>query len=221
MAQELHPGSGGPDPGRGCRADPAAGSGGRIVYFYVVDREQRLQGVLPIRRVLLNPPETPVAEVMVRNVVALPATATLVDACEQFILHRFLALPIVDDHRRILGVVDVELYTDEISDLARREESDDVFQLIGVRLAEVQQASPLAAFRRRFPWLLCNVAGGLACHTGLAVRGRAGRGHRVVALHPGRTERGGECGHPDAESRACRPITATGSLGRDAAGLSP
>ena len=51
----------------------------------------------------------------------------------------------------------------EISDLARREESDDVFQLIGVRLAEVQQASPLAAFRRRFPWLLCNVGGGLAC----------------------------------------------------------
>ena len=137
--------------------------GGRIVYFYVVDREQRLQGVLPIRRVLLNPPETPVADVMVRNVVALPATATLVDACEHFMLHRFLALPIVDENRRILGVVDVELYTDEISDLARREESEDVFQLIGVRLAEVQQASPLAAFRRRFPWLLCNVAGGLAC----------------------------------------------------------
>lgn len=137
--------------------------GGRIVYFYVVDRENRLQGVLPIRRVLLNPRETPVAKVMVRNVVALPANATLVDACEQFILHRFLALPIVDDQKRILGVVDVELYTDEISDLARREESDDVFQLIGVRLAEVQQASPLAAFRRRFPWLLCNVGGGLAC----------------------------------------------------------
>jgi magnesium transporter len=137
--------------------------GGRIVYFYVVDRESRLQGVLPIRRVLLNPPETPVADVMVRNVVALPATATLFDACEQFILHRFLALPIVDKDRRVLGVVDVELYTDEISDLARREESDDVFQLIGVRLAEVQQASPLAAFRGRFPWLLCNIGGGLAC----------------------------------------------------------
>jgi magnesium transporter len=137
--------------------------GGRIVYLYVVDGEHRLQGVLPIRRVLLHPSETRVADVMVRNVVALPASATLVDACEQFMLHRFLALPIVDDQRRILGVVDVELYTDEISDLARREESEDVFQLIGVRLAEVHRASPLAAFRRRFPWLLCNIAGGLAC----------------------------------------------------------
>lgn len=136
---------------------------GRIVYFYVVDHEDRLQGVLPIRRLLLNPPETPVAELMVRNVVMLPITATLLDACEQFILHRFLALPIVDARRRIVGVVDVELYTDEISDLVRQDESNDLFQLIGVRVEEVQRASLPAVFRRRFPWLLCNLAGGLAC----------------------------------------------------------
>src|SRR5205085_5979600 len=37
---------------------------------------------------------------------------------------------------------------------------DDVFQLIGVRLTQAQQARPLVAFRGRFPWLLCNVAGG-------------------------------------------------------------
>jgi magnesium transporter len=36
-----------------------------------------------------------------------------------------------------------------------------MFQLIGVHLTEAQQASPLRAFRGRFPWLLCNIAGGL------------------------------------------------------------
>lgn len=138
-------------------------SSGRIVYFYVVDEDERLVGVLPTRRLLLNAPETPVAEIMVAQVVALPMSATLLDACEQFILHRFLALPIVDNRRRILGVVDVELYTDEISDLIRREESEDIFQLIGVRLAQVQRASLWTVFTKRFPWLLCNVAGGLAC----------------------------------------------------------
>jgi len=136
---------------------------GRIVYFYVVDEANRLQGVLPIRRLLLHPPETPVARLMVRNVVSLSDTATLLDACEQFILHRFLALPIVDRQHCIVGVVDVELYTDEISDLVRQEESNDVFQLIGVRLSQVERASLPAVFRRRFPWLLCNVVGGLAC----------------------------------------------------------
>ncbi len=140
-----------------------SGVEGRIIYFYVVDQQDRLQGVIPTRRLLLNPPETPLADIMVRQVVALPATATLLDACEFFVLHRFLALPVVDPQRRIVGVLDVELYTDEISDLVRREENENVFQLIGVRLGRAPQASVATAFRGRFPWLLCNIGGGLAC----------------------------------------------------------
>lgn len=136
---------------------------GRIVYFYVVDEEGRLQGVLPTRRLLLSPPETLVSDIMVRDVITLPSTATLLDACELFMLHRLLAFPVVDSEGRIQGVVDVELYTDELSGLARREESEDVFQLIGVRLAQVQKAPLFTVFSRRFPWLLCNITGGVLC----------------------------------------------------------
>jgi magnesium transporter len=107
---------------------------GRIVYFYVLDEDQRLRGVVPTRRLLLSPPQTPVADIMVRKVSTVPSTATVFDACEYFILHRLLAFPIVDADNRILGVIDVELYTDEIADLAEQEGRDDVFQLIGVRV---------------------------------------------------------------------------------------
>lgn len=133
----------------------------RVIYFYVVDEEDRLQGVVPTRRLLLNPPETLVTEIMVRNVVAVPDSATVLDACEFFTLHRLLAFPVVDAERRVIGVVDVELYTTELSELDRGERKDDLFQLVGVHLAESQQASPLISFRSRFPWLLCNVAGGI------------------------------------------------------------
>jgi magnesium transporter len=136
---------------------------GRIVYFYVTDGAGRLKGVVPTRRLLLNPPDARIADIMVRQVIAIPEHATLVDACEFFMLHRLLALPVVDDEHRIVGVIDVELYTDEISDLARREESDAIFQLIGIRLAQLSRATFFGAFGRRFPWLLWNVAGGLAC----------------------------------------------------------
>jgi magnesium transporter len=136
---------------------------GRIAYFYVVDEEDRLQGVVPTRNLLLNPPDALVGDIMQRGVIAIPRTATLLDACEFFIQHRLLALPVVDEDRHIVGVVDVELYTDEISDLFQKQEYDDIFQIIGVRLARVRQASISAAVRGRLPWLLCNVAGGLAC----------------------------------------------------------
>jgi magnesium transporter len=134
---------------------------GRIIYFYVLDAEDRLQGVLPTRRLLLSPLETPVTEIMVREVICVPQNATVLDACEFFIMHRLLAFPVVDDKRHILGVIDVELYTAELGDIESSERSDDLFQLIGVHLTEAQQSSPFLAFRRRFPWLICNIAGGL------------------------------------------------------------
>src|SRR5215471_9047148 len=87
---------------------------GRIIYFYVVDDEGRLSGVVPTRRLLLSAPEAPLADIMVRQVVAIPATATVLDACEFFTLHRLLAFPVVDEQRRIVGLVDVEMYTDEL-----------------------------------------------------------------------------------------------------------
>lgn len=135
---------------------------GRIIYFYVVDESMRLAGVVPTRRLLLSQSDKKVAEIMIANVVAIPANATLLEACEFFTLHRLLAFPVVDAGRRLVGVVDVDLYTEELADTGEDgpAERDDVFQLIGVRLTKAQQARPLVAFRGRFPWLMCNIAGG-------------------------------------------------------------
>jgi magnesium transporter len=134
---------------------------GRVIYFYVVDADGRLQGVVPTRRLLLSRPETFLGDIMVHQVVTLPAQATVLDACEFFIQHRFLAFPVVDDRGRLLGVVDMELYTDEITNLGDATQRDDLFQMIGVHLTEGRQGSPLAAFRHRFPWLGCNLAAGI------------------------------------------------------------
>jgi len=132
----------------------------RIVYFYVVDADGRLCGVVPARALLLSPPETPVAEIMLKSVIAIPADATVLDACEFFVLHRFLAFPVVDSQRRLVGAIDVELYTDELLDLGEGS-YDDLFQLVGVHLTQARQRGPIRAFRYRFPWLLCNIVGGI------------------------------------------------------------
>ncbi len=133
----------------------------RIIYFYVVDEKNRLRGVVPTRRLLLSSPASSLREIMVKDVVTISNSSTVLDACEYFILHRLLAFPIVDCDGHLLGVVDVELYTDEISDIDRREGNDELFQLIGVHLDAIKPTSPADAFRSRFPWLLANIAGGL------------------------------------------------------------
>jgi hypothetical protein len=60
------------------------GVGERIVYFYVLDDEDRLAGVVPTRRLLIARLESPLSEIMIRQVVAIPDSATVVEACEFF-----------------------------------------------------------------------------------------------------------------------------------------
>jgi magnesium transporter len=136
---------------------------GRIIYFYVLDDQGRLEGVVPTRRLVLSPLDKRLADIMIRHVIAIPAHASVLEACEFFIQHRLLAYPIVDEQRKVLGIVDVELYTDELDNLGNAESRDDLFQLIGVHVAAAQQDSPWFAFRRRFPWLGCNLAAGILC----------------------------------------------------------
>src|SRR5262249_48271465 len=93
------------------RTHPPAG---RIIYFYVVDGAGVLRGVVPTRRLILSAPGVTIADIMVRQLTTLPITATVLEACEFFILHRLLAFPVVDGGGRLVGIVDVELYTGEI-----------------------------------------------------------------------------------------------------------
>lgn len=139
------------------------GFGDKIIYFYVTDQDGVLKGVLPTRRLLTEPLERPVAECMIQRVMAIPETATLLEACELFVLHKFLAFPVVDKARRIIGVVDVNVFREEVLDLAERKQTEDVFQSLGFRVSEVSQASARKAFILRFPWLLATIAGGTLC----------------------------------------------------------
>lgn len=139
------------------------GLGEKIVYFYVVDTQDRLVGVLPTRRLLTAPLDQRLADIMNRRVVAIPQNASVLEACEAFVLHKFLALPVVDEQRRIVGVVDVGLLTQEAFDLAEREHTDALFESIGFRVSQVRDAAPWRAFRYRFPWLLATVGSGLTC----------------------------------------------------------
>lgn len=141
----------------------AQGFGDRIIYFYVTDAEQRLVGVVPTRRLLITPLERPLREIMDARVITIPDTFTVFDACEYFIIHKLLAFPVVDAERRIIGIVDVGLFSNGMFDLNEREQMDALFESIGFRVSQVRDASPLKAFRVRFPWLLATVASGVLC----------------------------------------------------------
>jgi magnesium transporter len=143
------------------------GIGERVIYFYAVDEQRRLVGVVPTRRLLTAAPDKTLREIMVPRVIALPATATALEACEFFVLYKLLAFPVVDTDRRILGVVDADVFMQSVLETEEPDESlaarDDFFETLGFHLAQVRDASPWRTFRYRFPWLLATVASGTMC----------------------------------------------------------
>lgn len=147
------------------------GVGERIVYFYVVDDEQKLVGVLPTRRLLIGKLEQKLEDIMVKRVAALPSASTVYDALEFFATYKFLAFPVVDAERRIIGVVDVNLFTDELLEGKDSDEEsevetqdfDSIFETIGFKVSEVKNASPIKAWRVRLPWLFATVTSGTIC----------------------------------------------------------
>ena len=119
----------------------ASPSGKRSIVFSRKAREKRSfistlwmktsawKGVIPTRRLLTTPRDKYLEDIMIRRVVKLPETATVYDACEYFVMYRFLAFPIVDAENHILGIIDVNVFTDEIINMeSSREELNTMFE---------------------------------------------------------------------------------------------
>src|SRR5919204_865627 len=131
-----------------------------VFYCYAVDEDGRLAGVVPVRRLLTATQGTRVADIMAPNVVALPADGDRALMEDFFATYRFLAFPVVDGERRLVGVVQADAFSDQLMGEYEGRIRHDWLRSLGVSEAE-GRASPLQIVRLRLPWLLLTVASGL------------------------------------------------------------
>ncbi|MDZ4182543.1 MAG: magnesium transporter [Candidatus Cloacimonadaceae bacterium] len=134
----------------------------RIMYFYIVDDEYHLVGVVSTRQLLTSALDTQLKTIADRRIKSIPCRAEVMDVLTDFMIHKYLAMPVVDEEKRLVGIIDVSIFTDNVSDILERDSTDSVFETIGFRLSQIKGASPFKAFRFRFPWLLASIAGGTA-----------------------------------------------------------
>lgn len=139
------------------------GIGERIVYFYVLDYDERLLGVVPTRRLLTSLPSVRIADLMVTDTITVSHRATVLEVCEMFVKHKLLAFPVLDDEGHMIGVIDAGLFSAEELTFAQRHNFDDIFQMIGFGISQIKGKSAFGLFRFRFPWLLATLGSGLTC----------------------------------------------------------
>jgi magnesium transporter len=123
-----------------------------VYYVYVIDEMRRLLGVLPLHRLVLVPPKTKVGEVMVGDVIRVRADADRESVARLLTDHNFLAIPVVDDDDRLLGIIT----QDDVADVLEAEATEDFERIGGSAPIAVpyRVASVALLFRRRIVWLL-------------------------------------------------------------------
>ena len=136
--------------------------GERIVYFYVTDEDGRLLGVVPTRRLLLSAESARIRDIMVHPVISIPDSTSFGEALQTLTDKRLLALPVLDKSGRLYGVLDVSAITQDLVDLERRESAAEAFQLAGIHIEQSRLRNPFGASADRLPWLMCNIASGIA-----------------------------------------------------------
>ena len=122
-------------------------------YLYTVDASGVLQGVIDLRRLITADAHRLLSEVEVRDVISVEASMDQEAAAERLRHYDLLALPVVDEHGVLLGV----LTADDVLDVQVEEATEDMYLQVGLD-AESEALSPVSVtLRRRVPWLLVNL----------------------------------------------------------------
>lgn len=127
-------------------------------YIYIVDANGRLEGVAPLRSLLMSRPQDSVHSIMVRNVTRLKTTSTIEDITALFQQYHFVSLPVVDDKDRLVGLVTLNA----MKEAQQRGQEQVLHGITGVDPRERMKQTIVAA-RDRLPWITVTIVGGLGC----------------------------------------------------------
>ena len=126
-------------------------------YLYVVDEYGKLVGVSSLRQLVVVAPETPLKEFMSTDVFSVQTDMDQEEVARIVARYDILAVPVVDDSNRLVGVVTV----DDVLDILRKEATEDILKMAGVGEEFVETKSILKSTRIRLPWLFASCIGGL------------------------------------------------------------
>jgi magnesium transporter len=124
-----------------------------VFYLYVIDARRHLVGVVSLRRLLLVPPATPLKRIMTTDLISVRADMDQEEVARQVASYNLLAIPVVDEENKLVGVITV----DDIIDVIKDEATEDVYRLAGVSGDDRVFSRPIESLRKRVPWLQVNL----------------------------------------------------------------
>lgn len=128
-----------------------------IYYVYVVDDDNKLRGVLPLKKLITHPSVSKIKHVMEENPVAVKADTPIDEVALDFEKYDLVAMPVIDSIGRLLGRITVDDVMDRV-----RESTERDYQLASGLSSDVETDDTLfTQTKARLPWLLIGMLGGI------------------------------------------------------------
>ena len=128
-----------------------------IYYVYVVDDDNRLKGVLPLKKMITHPAVSKIKHVMETDPVSVKVDMPIEELAIDFEKYDLVAMPVVDSIGRLVGQITVDDVMDRV-----REQSERDYQLASGISSDIDaDDSIFAQTKARLPWLLIGIIGGI------------------------------------------------------------
>ena len=123
-----------------------------IYTCYVTDDTRKLLGVITVKDLLMNAYETKIVDIMDDNVIKVTTTEDQEEVANLFSEYNLLALPVVDNEERLVGIITV----DDVMDVMEAEATEDIEKMAAIIPSEKPylKTGVLTLARNRIPWLL-------------------------------------------------------------------
>lgn len=129
-----------------------------IHYVYVVDDDERLHGVLPLKKLITNPSVSKIKHVMKKDPIAVHDSDSIEEVAQTFEKYDLVAVPVIDSIGRLVGRITIDDVMDEV-----REHHERDYQLASGISQDVETSDNVfIQTAARLPWLLIGMIGGLS-----------------------------------------------------------
>ena len=123
-----------------------------IYVCFVISADRKLEGIVTVKDLLLADDDTIIEDLMDRNVIFASTTEDQESVSEKFADYDLMALPVVDNEGRLVGIVTV----DDVMDVMEQEATEDIEKLAGMLPSDkpYSRTSIIEIWKNRIPWLM-------------------------------------------------------------------
>lgn len=129
----------------------------QIFYVYVINKDGKFLGTVPINKLIAEIPERKLGDIVVRDVISVTPDTDKEEAAMLMTQYDMLSLPVVDKYSKLLGIITI----DDAMGILHDEATEDIYKLAGTSDNELLSRSAFKVARLRLPWLFVCLIGSL------------------------------------------------------------